>query len=307
MRSGFVSILGRPNAGKSTLLNAVVGSKIAIVTDKPQTTRNRIQGVVNRPEAQIIFLDTPGIHKPDTKLNQRMMSEVREALQGCDLLLLMVDATQKFGAGDEYSLELVRAAKLPALLVLNKIDRLDKKEQLLPLMERYSGLHQFREIFPVSALNGEGVGPLLNAIANALPEGPQYFPPEHVTDQPARFLAAEIVREKIITLTRQELPYASMVLIERFEETPRLLHINATAFVERDGQKAIIIGRRGEMLKRIGTLAREELEKIFNQKVYLEIYVKVRPDWREDPRFLQAIDWRSMVGEETPEEGPHQV
>lgn len=306
-RSGFVSILGRPNAGKSTLLNAVVGSKIAIVTDKPQTTRNRIQGVVNRPDAQVIFLDTPGIHKPDTRMNQRMMAEVREALQGCDLLVLMVDATQKFGAGDEYSVEVIRAAKLPAFLVLNKTDRLGKKEQLLPLMERYSGLHEFREIFPISALSGDGVQPLLEAIASALPEGPQYFPPEHVTDQPARFLAAEIVREKVITLTRQELPYASMVLVEKFEETPRLLRINATVFVERDGQKAIIIGRRGEMMKRIGTMAREELEKIFNQKVYLEIYVKVRPDWREDPRFLQAIDWRSMVGEETPEEGPQQV
>ena len=292
--SGFVSILGRPNAGKSTLLNTLVGSKIAIVTDKPQTTRNRIQGVVNRPEAQIIFLDTPGIHKPDTRMNKKMMAEVREALQGCDLLLLMVDATQAFGPGDRYVLELLQKVARPCFLLLNKIDLVREKQKLLPLMDHYRRQHDFAEIIPISARSGDGLEQLLARIVASLPEGPQYFPPGHVTDQPARFLAAEIVREKIIQLTRQELPYASMVLIDRFEEKPHLLRIFATVFVERQGQKGIIIGARGEMMKKIGTLAREELEKLFGQKVHLELYVKVRAGWRENPRFLQATDWRSM-------------
>jgi GTP-binding protein Era len=294
--SGFASILGRPNVGKSTLLNALVGSKIAIVTDKPQTTRNRIQGVVHRPNAQIIFLDTPGIHRADTRMNQRMMAEVREALKGCDLLLLMVDASREFTPGDEYALALVRKLTIPAFLLLNKIDLLPNKESLLPLIDRYRQQHPFAEIIPVSALAGDGLETVMERILAALPEGPQYFPPEYLTDQPARFLAAEIIREKIIVLTRQELPYATMVLVDRFEEKPHLLRIHAAVFVERPGQKAILIGARGEMMKKIGTQAREELEKRFGQKVYLELFVKVRPAWRENPRFLRAIDWRSMVG-----------
>lgn len=304
--SGFVSILGRPNAGKSTLLNALVGSKIAIVTDKPQTTRNRIQGVVNRPDAQIIFLDTPGIHEPDTLINQKMMAEVREALRGCDLLLLLVDAARSFGPGDEYALELVKKVERPSFLLLNKIDLLADKQKLLPLIEHYRQQHAFAEIIPISALTREGLEDLVRHITAALPQGPQYFPPDYVTDQPARFLAAEIIREKIILLTRQELPYATMVLIDRFEEKPGLLRIHATVFVEREGQKGIVIGRRGEMMKKIGTPAREELEMLFGQKVYLELYVKVRPGWRESPRFLRATDWRSMVGSEKDdfEEGP---
>lgn len=296
--SGFVSILGRPNAGKSTLLNALVGSKLAIVTDKPQTTRNRIQGVVNRAEAQIIFLDTPGIHKPDTRMNRKMMADVREALQGCDLLLLVVDLSRPFGAGDRFALELVKKAGPPSFLVLNKIDLLPDKSQLLPRIERYCNEHDFGQAIPASALTGEGLPELVRQIIAALPKGPQYFPPDHLTDQPARFLAGEIIREKIILLTRQELPYATMVLVERFEEKPGLLRIHATVFVERQGQKGILIGTRGEMMKRIGTLAREELEALFGLKVYLELFVKVRPGWRESPQFLQAMDWRSMVGEE---------
>lgn len=295
--SGFVSLLGRPNVGKSTLLNALVGTKIAIVTDKPQTTRNRIQGVVHHPNAQIIFLDTPGIHKADTRMNQRMMAEVREALKGCDLLLLMADATREFGPGDEYALALVRKLPIPAFLLLNKIDLLENKESLLPLIDRYRREHPFAEIIPVSAIAADGLPSLVERVLAALPEGPQYFPPDYLTDQPARFLAAEIIREKIIVLTRQELPYATMVLVERFEEKPNLLRIHAAIFVERPGQKAILIGTRGEMMKKIGIQAREELEKRFGQKVYLELFVKVRPGWRENPRFLRAIDWRSMVGE----------
>ncbi len=296
--SGFACILGRPNAGKSTLLNALVGSKLAIVTDKPQTTRNRIQGVVNRPGAQIIFLDTPGIHKPDTRMNQKMMAEVREGLQGCDLLLLVVDATRPFGAGDEYALELVRRSGLPCLLLLNKIDLLADKQKLLPRIDQYRGLHTFTGIIPISARAGAGLEQAVGSIVGALPEGPQYFPPDHVTDQPARFLAAEIIREKIIHLTRQELPYASMVILDRFEEKSKLLRIFATVFVEREGQKGIIIGARGEMMKKVGTLAREELEKLFGQKVYLELHVKVRAGWRENPHFLQATDWRAMMNDE---------
>lgn len=325
MHSGFVSILGRPNAGKSTLLNAVVGTKIAIVTDKPQTTRNRIQGVLNRPDAQVIFVDTPGLHKPDTLFNQRMMAEVRESLKGCDLLLLVVDATKAYGSGDEYALEMVRRVKIPCILVLNKIDLLPAKEELLPRINFYRGLHAFREIIPISATLRDGLDELVGSIVQALPNGPQYFPPEHVTDQPARFLVAELIREKIINLTRQELPYASMVLIDRFEETrprpsrpgrvpdqaeglgtlPQLLRIHATVFVERPGQKAILIGTRGDMMKKIGTKAREEIEKRFGVKVYLELFVKVHPGWRENEQFLRGTDWRSMVGESEDEsEGP---
>lgn len=304
--SGFVSILGRPNAGKSTLLNALVGTKIAIVTDKPQTTRNRIQGVMNRPAAQVIFIDTPGIHKPDTRFNKRMMDQVKDALEGCDLLLLAVDASKPFGAGDEYSIELMKKADRPCFLILNKIDLLPDKAALLPLMDRYGQLHEFASMIPVSAKAGEGLDVLVDSITAALPEGPQYFPPDHVTDQPARFLAAEIIREKIIFLTRQEVPYATIVLVDQFEEKPRLLRIFATVFVEREGQKAIVIGKRAEMLKKVGTMAREEIEKLFGQKVYLELHVKVRADWRENPRFLSATDWRTMVGEEikASEEGP---
>ena len=304
--SGFVSILGRPNAGKSTLLNRLVGQKVAIVTDKPQTTRNRIQGVVNRPGAQIVLLDTPGLHKPDSKFNQKMMAEVREALQGCDLLLLVVDATLSFGAGDAHALEVVRQAGLPAFLLLNKIDKLPSKAALLPLIETYREQHRFAEVLPISAATGDGVDLLLERLEAALPAGPRYFPPDHVTDQPARFLASEIIREKIIVLTRQELPYASMVLVDSFEETPNLLRIHATVFVERPGQKAILIGARGEMMKKIATQSREELEKRFGARVFLEVFVKVRAHWRENQHFLRAVDWRTMIGAETEEseEGP---
>ena len=304
--SGFVSILGRPNAGKSTLINTLVGSKIAIVTDKPQTTRNRIQGVVNRPHAQIIFLDTPGIHKPDSRINQKMMAEVREALRGCDLLLLLVDASRPFGPGDQYALELARKAGRPSFLLVNKIDLVPDKRQLLPLIEQYRQRRNFAEVLPISALTGDGVGELVERLIAALPEGPQYFPPDHLTDQPARFLVGEIVREKVIQLTREELPYAAMVLVERFEEKPALLRIYATVYVEREGQKGIMIGARGDKLKKIGTWARKELEKLFGLRVYLELFVKVRPRWRESPLFLRATDWRSMVGEQESDfdEGP---
>ena len=320
-RSGFVTILGRANAGKSTLLNALVGSKIAIVTDKPQTTRTAIQGVVTLPEpkafragpgtrlprlankpamqettAQIIFLDTPGIQRPGSRLDKQMMKEVRAALAGRDLLLLLVDATQRFGAGDRAALDRVRGAGVSCFLLLNKIDRV-AKEKLLPLIDRYRKLHDFTEVIPISALKGDNLPLLLDRIVARLPEGPFFFPPDHITEQPIRFLAGEIVREKVIVQTRQELPYASSVIVGTFEDKPKLIHIAAEIFVEREGQKIILIGKGGEMLKRVGTLARQELESILGKKVFLDLHVKVREKWRDDSRFLQALDWRSMAGE----------
>jgi GTP-binding protein Era len=297
LRSGFVSIIGRPNAGKSTLLNALVGQKVAIVTHKPQTTRNRIQGIVNvparkgRPAGQVVFLDTPGVHKPQSSLNKKMMREVHDALEGRDLLLLITDVTEKFGGGDEFVLDLVKRAGGPAFLLLNKIDRVDKS-QLLPLIEGYNRKHAFQEIIPISALKRDGLNLLLDKVIHALPEGPRYFPKNQVTDQPERFLAAEIIREKILIATGQEVPYASTVQVENWEESPKLTKIAAVLYCERDGQKKILIGKGGEMMKRIGTSARLEIEKLLGTKVFLEMFVKVEPNWRESREFVEGLDWR---------------
>jgi GTP-binding protein Era len=299
-RSGFVSIIGRPNAGKSTLLNKLVGEKLAIVTPKPQTTRDRILGIVNaparigRPAGQIVFIDTPGVHKPDSSLNKKMMREVHEALEGRDAILLIVDATQKFGPGDRFTLDLAKKAGGPVLLLLNKIDRLEKA-RLLPMIAEYSKLHDFREIIPISALTGDGLELLLDRVMAALPEGPRYFPKDQITDQPERFLAAEIVREKVLLETAQEVPYAATVVVERWEESPRLTSIAAVIYCERDGQKKIIIGRGGEMLKKIGTAARYEIERILGTKVFLELFVKVRPGWRDSREFVEELDWRKQL------------
>jgi GTPase len=295
-RSGYVSIIGRPNAGKSTLLNALVGEKLAIVTHKPQTTRNRIQGILNVKvkgkglNGQIILVDTPGIHKPENSLNKRMMQEVYDALEGCDLLLLLVDVTQKFGTGDEFALKLLNRASSPVFLVLNKID-LVEKGKLLPIIERYSKLHKFREIIPISALKKRGLDELLQIILRALPDGPRYFPKDQVTDQPERFLVAEIIREHVLLQTHEEVPYATTVMIERYEEQGKLLKIAAAIFCEREGQKGIIIGRGGEMLKKIGTHARREIERRLGTKVFLELFVKVRPGWRDSRQFVEELDW----------------
>jgi len=297
-RSGFVSILGRPNVGKSTLLNALLGAKLAIVSDKPQTTRTAIQGVLSLPDAQVVFLDTPGIHASDSLINKRMMKQVRAALEDRDLLLFVVDSTVSFIQADEQAVDLLKKVATPALLLLNKIDRLKDKAWLLPLIEHYRALDAFQEFLPVSALTGEGLDDLRRAVVSRLPAGSPFFPPDHITDQPERFLASEIIREKILAETRQEVPHAVAVLIEHWEETPRLLRIAATVYVERDGQKAIVIGARGAALKRIGTLAREEIELLLDRKVFLELFVKVHPKWRQSPEFLDAIDWRSMVGSE---------
>ncbi len=290
-RSGFVAIVGRPNTGKSTLLNALVGAKVAIVSRKPQTTRNRVQGILNREKAQVVFIDTPGIHRPETLLNRHMMGEVKQALEGVDLALLVVDASGPFGDPDRQGIEMVEEFRGPAFLLLNKID-LVKKPELLPLLDRYQAAHSFAESIPLSALTGENLDTLVEQIVARLPEGPAYFPADQVTDQPERFLAAEIVREQVCERTRQELPYTTAVIVEQFEELDRLIRISATILVEREGQKRILIGARGAMLKEIGSRARKELEILLGAKIFLELFVKVQADWREKLAIIRALDWR---------------
>ena len=301
MRSGFVTIIGRPNAGKSTLLNSLVGEKLAIVTHKAQTTRSRITGIVNvkrkgkRPAGQIVFVDTPGVHKPEDQLNKRMMQEVYDSLEGCDLILLIVDVTQKFGTGDEFVLDIVKRAKVKTFLLLNKID-LFEKTKLLPAIEAWSQRFEFAQIVPISAEKEIGKEELLTSVANALPEGPKYFPEDQITDQPERFIVAELIREQILINPAQEVPYASGVLIEKFEEGKKLSRISAVIFVEREGQKAIVIGKQGSMLKHIGTRARQQIERILGVKIYLELFVKVREGWRDNVHDVdEAIDWRKQV------------
>lgn len=296
--SGFVSILGRPNAGKSTLLNALVGFKVAIVAPKPQTTRTALQGVMNAPGAQVVFLDTPGILKAETRIQKRMMESVREALSERDLLMYVVDATEPFTDRDREAVRLLKTSSTPALLVFNKIDQVKQQELLLPLIDEYRKLHEFAEIVPVSALTQNNLEKLREAIVARMPEGPQYFPPDHVTDQPERFIASELIREKILRETEQEVPHSVAVLIDKWEAAPHITRIYATIIVEREGQKGIVIGARGSMLKRIGTAAREEMEKLFGVKIYLQLHVKVQPGWREKPVFLNALDWRTMAGNE---------
>ena len=296
--SGFVSLIGLPNAGKSTLLNALVGQKVAIVTDKPQTTRTSIQGVLTLPHAQIVFVDTPGIHKADTPLNRRLMHTVRAALDQRDLLLFVADATRKFTEEDRRAIDLARKPGAPVVLVLNKVDVLRDKALLLPLIEQYKETFDFAEYVPVSAFKRIGLDDLRNVILKYLPEGPAYFPEDYITDQPERFLAAELVREKVQLATRKEVPHSVAVTVDRWEETPKITRIYATIRVERDGQKAIVIGSGAAMLKQIGTLARQEMERIFGVKIFLDLHVRVQPGWREDRAFLNALDWRTMAGED---------
>jgi GTPase len=292
--SGFVSILGRPNAGKSTLLNAVLGEKLAIVARRPQTTRTTVQGVLNLPEVQIVFLDTPGIHKSDTLFNQWMMNTVRTAVEDRDLLLYLADATHRPGKEDSEALSLVGKSRAPVFLVLNKIDLLADKALLLERIEQYKAIHEFDEYVPISASKGDGLDALTKLIAARMPEGEPFYPPDYLTDQPERYRIAELIREKILHFTSQEVPHSVAVVIEKWEETPKLTRILATIFVEREGQKRIVIGAGGSVLKKIGTSARIEAEKMLDAKVFLEMFVKVRPNWREDPQFLNQIDWRSM-------------
>jgi GTP-binding protein Era len=300
-RSGFVCILGSPNAGKSTLLNSLVGEKLAIISPKPQTTRNRIQGVVHVPKrkgkggGQIVLIDTPGVHRPDSSLGRKMMVEVREALEGCDLVLAIMDVMRKLDPRDQFALDLIRRTKTKAFLLLNKVDRIREKSKLLPLIEQYRKLYDFAEVFPISALKRNGLDALLDRVLEVLPAGPAYFPEDQVTDQPARFMAAEIIREQVLLNTSEEIPYSTTVIVENFEEGQRLTRIAATIYCERTGQKGILVGKGGQMLKKIGTSARIQMERMLGTKVYLELYVKAEPGWRDSRRFIDELDWRRQL------------
>jgi GTPase len=300
--SGFVCILGRPNAGKSTLLNALAGQKLAIVSPKPQTTRNRVLGVVHVPKskensgAQIVLIDTPGLHRPTNSLGKKMMAEVREAMDGCDLILMIVDAARKRDAEEKFALQLLKKSATPAMLLLNKIDLLrGDKQKLLPLMERYGKLEVFREIVPISARKRQGLEVLLEKVSAALPAGPHYFAEDQVTDQPVRFMAAELIREQVLLNAAEEVPHQTTVMIEEFEEGEKLTRISAAIYCEREGQKRILIGRQGQMLKKIGTEARVEIEGMLGTKVFLELFVKVQPNWRESRAFVEELDWRKQL------------
>ena len=300
--SGFACLLGRPNAGKSTLLNALVGEKLAIVSPKPQTTRNRILGIIQVPSkkgrtgGQIILIDTPGVHRPDSSLGRKMMAEVREGLEGADLLLLIADVTQRLGPADQFVLDIARKAGTPVFLLLNKIDLLAQKDKLLPLIDEYRKLHNFKEVIPLSARKKQGLDILLERILANLPEGQPYFPSDQLTDQPMRFMVVEVIREQVLLDTSEEVPYATTVTIDEFEEGKRLTRIAATIHCEREGQKGILVGKRGQMLKKIGTAARLQIEKMTGTKVYLELFVKVSPGWRESRFFVEELDWRREMG-----------
>ncbi len=336
-RSGFVSIIGRPNAGKSTLLNALLGQKLAIVTHKPQTTRTRIHGVLEvplkkktkevagHPAAQIVMVDTPGIHKPDTQLDRRMMQEVHDALESRNAVLFIVDVTHKLpkvdpnapapkitgrmtlsAAEDDFALQLIQKLDCPVILLLNKIDTISPAE-IMPLIAHWSGLYKFAEIIPISARKKINLDLMLDKVVDLLPEGQRYFPKHQLTDQPERFLVAELIREKILLLTGEEVPYATAVVIEKYEEPPAqagkakagaklpVTKISAAIFCERTGQKAILIGKQGSMLKEIGTAARKDIESLLGTRVFLELFVKVQEDWRSKPGFIEDLDWRRQL------------
>jgi GTP-binding protein Era len=333
LRSGFVSIVGRPNAGKSTLLNALLGQKLAIVTHKPQTTRTRIQGVLEvplkkkakgkagHPAAQVVLVDTPGIHKPDTQLDRRMMQEVHDALESRDAVLFIVDATHRLSQieenkkvtasrrtmsaiEDNFALSLIKNLECPVILVLNKMDAVPKKD-LLPVIAHWSGLYSFADVIPISARKKEGLELLLEKVVGQLKEGQRYFPKHQLTDQPERFLVAELIREKILMLTGEEVPYATAVVIEKYEEPSSMkkmkdgrlpvTKVSAAIFCERTGQKAILIGKQGEMLKRIGTAARKDIESLLGTRVFLELFVKVQEEWRSSRGFVEDLDWRRQL------------
>jgi len=293
-KSGFVAVVGRPNAGKSTLVNKLVGQKVAIVTSRPQTTRNRIQGIVNRPHAQVVLIDTPGLHRPDSALGRQMMGEVNAALDGVDVLALILDVSENIGRGDHHAIE--RAARFEGtrILLLNKVDRVTK-DILLPLIESLGKTADFAEIIPISALTGDGVDRVLERFIEHLPVGDPHFPADQYTDQPERFLAAELIREKAMAGTFHEVPHAVAVLVDSFEESDRLIRIRATIYVEREGQKGILIGSKGASLKKIGTEARKELEEILGAKIFLELYVKVLRDWRDNPQIVRQLDWHLQL------------
>ncbi len=291
MRTGFVSLIGRPNAGKSTLLNRMVGTKLAIVSDKPQTTRTRILGVRNYEGAQVVFLDTPGIHRPLHRMNVRMVDAAVESMRAVDVLGLVVDAAEPAGKGDKYVVDLVKDVGVPVFAILNKID-LMRKPRLLPLIEQYSRTGRFAEIIPISAETGENVDRLERAILDRLPEGEPLYPADYLTDQPERFFAAEIVREKLLQLTHAEIPFSSAVIVDRFEEpegSNGLLRLFCTIVVDRESQKPIVLGRGGSLIKRLGMAARRDLEQFFGTHVFLDLHVRVKAEWREDERVLNEL------------------
>lgn len=293
-KSGFISIIGRPNVGKSTFLNRVIGQKIAIMSDKPQTTRNKIQGVLTREASQMVFIDTPGIHKPKHKLGEFMIKVSKNTLREVDIIMFMVNAEQGIGKGDEFILELLEGTKTPVFLVVNKIDQIHPDE-LVQTIETYKGKFPFAEIVPISALQGNNVDELLQTIDEYLPEGPQYYPADQVTDHPERFIISEMIREKVLHLTREEIPHSIAVVIDKIkrdDENENMIRVQATIMVERDSQKGIVIGKRGALLKEVGTQARKDIEMLLGSKIFLELWVKVQKDWRNKSAHLRDFGYR---------------
>lgn len=293
-KSGFISIIGRPNVGKSTFLNRVIGQKIAIMSDKPQTTRNKVQGVLTTNDSQMIFIDTPGIHKPKHKLGDFMLKVSKNTLREVDVIMFMVNAEQKLGKGDEFILEMLAGNPTPVFLVINKIDQVHPDE-LIGIIESYKERYNFAEIVPISALQGNNVENLLATLSKYLPEGPQYYPADQVTDHPERFIISELIREKVLHLTREEVPHSIAVVIDKIrrdEENEDKIHVAATIIVERDSQKGIVIGKRGALLKEVGIRARKDIEMLLGSKVYLELWVKVQKDWRNKSTHLRDFGFR---------------
>lgn len=291
-KSGFIAIIGRPNVGKSTLLNQVIGQKVAIMSDKPQTTRNKIHGVYTTNGAQIVFLDTPGIHKPKSKLGDYMMKAADSAMAEVDAIMFLIDVTEEIGGGDRYIIERLKDVRTPVFLVLNKIDKV-QPEALLKTIETYKDLYHFAEIVPISAMNGNNVSTLLAQLIKYLPEGPQYYPADQITDHPEQFVCAELVREKILLLTREEVPHSIAVAIEDMKvQENGVVHISAVIFVERDSQKGIIIGKQGALLKEIGKRARQDIENLLGSRTFLELWVKVKKDWRNHESVLKDLGFR---------------
>ncbi|NLI91639.1 MAG: GTPase Era [Peptococcaceae bacterium] len=289
-RSGFVAVIGRPNAGKSTLLNTLLGQKVLIISDKPQTTRNRIQCILTEERGQVIFFDTPGIHKPQHRLGEYMVTAAKSTLRGVDFVVYVVDASVPLGSGDEYVMEIIKESGIPCILALNKIDLLTKDEILIKIAE-FSKLIDYKEIIPISAIQAENTAKLLDLIFDALPPGPMYYPEDEVTDQPEKFVVAEMIREKLLHLTREEVPHSLAVIVERMQEKKSLIKIGAVILVERESQKGIVIGKNGNVLKEVGRLAREEIEELLGSKVFLELWVKVRKDWRNQQAHLKEFGY----------------
>lgn len=292
-KSGFVALIGRPNVGKSTLMNYVIGQKVAIMSDKPQTTRNQIRGVYTSEEGQVIFLDTPGIHKPHSKLGEWLVKTAQDALDEVDLILFLIDAKEGMGPGDRFIIEQLKKVETPVFLVVNKIDQVHP-DDLLPLIDQYRTLHSFKEVVPISALQGNNTSTLIQLIMNELPEGPQYYPADQVTDHPEYFIVGELIREKVLQLTREEIPHSVAVVVEEMKkrEGRDLIDIRATIFTERSSQKGILIGKKGILLKEVGKLAREEMERLLGSKIFLDLWVKVKKDWRNEAMMLRQFGYQ---------------